>query len=70
MKRALYGIITYRFNKLLQCALFRYKGKYLVGVEESQYLYVICGAYKTIQGARRFVSSNYIITEGAISNEK
>lgn len=60
----------YRFNKLLQCALFRYEGKYLVGVEESTYLYVICAAYKTIQGAKRFISNNYIITEGAISNEK
>lgn len=60
----------YRFNKLLQCALFRYDGEYLVGVEESKYLYVICAAYKTIQGARRFIRSNYIIMEGAISNEK
>lgn len=60
----------YRYNRLLQCALFCHEGKYLVGVEESKYAYVICGAYKTIQGAKRFISSNYIITEGAISNEK
>ncbi|MEL7655972.1 MAG: hypothetical protein AAGU75_08700 [Bacillota bacterium] len=60
----------YRFNKLLQCVLFRYEGKYLVGVEESKYTYVVCTAYKTIQGAKRFISSNYILVEGVETNER